>query len=62
MDVDSGARDQPDFSGVMADPAFLQGVLESLPGVDPNNQDVQKAVGSLSAKDKKEKDDKNDKK
>ncbi|XP_056632286.1 26S proteasome non-ATPase regulatory subunit 4 [Diorhabda carinulata] len=46
-----------DYSEVMNDPAFLQSVLENLPGVDPQSEAVRQAVGSL--KDKK-KDDKSD--
>lgn len=41
-----------DYSEVIADPAFLQSVLENLPGVDPQSEAVRDAVGSLS-KDKK---------
>ncbi|XP_050296702.1 26S proteasome non-ATPase regulatory subunit 4 [Anthonomus grandis grandis] len=47
--------DDEDYSAVMNDPTFLQSVLESLPGVDPQSEAVRQAVGSL--KDKK-KDDK----
>ncbi|VEN46270.1 unnamed protein product [Callosobruchus maculatus] len=46
-----------DYSEVMNDPAFLQSVLENLPGVDPQSEAIKQAVGSL--KDKK-KDDKTD--
>lgn len=46
-----------DYSEVMNDPAFLQSVLENLPGVDPQSEAVRQAVGNL--KDKK-KDDKPD--
>ncbi|CAG9854671.1 unnamed protein product [Phyllotreta striolata] len=58
------AKDEPmeveaddDYSEVMNDPAFLQSVLENLPGVDPQSEAIRQAVGSL--KDKK-KDDKSD--
>uniref|UniRef100_T1P9J2 26S proteasome non-ATPase regulatory subunit 4 n=1 Tax=Musca domestica TaxID=7370 RepID=T1P9J2_MUSDO len=47
-----------DYSEVIGDPAFLQSVLENLPGVDPQSEAVRDAVGSLS-KDK-DKDKKND--
>lgn len=40
---------------VIADPEFLQSVLENLPGVDPQSETIRDAVGSLS-KDKKPKD------
>lgn len=47
-----------DYSEVMNDPAFLQSVLENLPGVDPQSEAVRQAVGSLKDKKKDEKDDK----
>lgn len=37
---------------VISDPAFLQSVLENLPGVDPQSETIRDAVGSLN-KDKK---------
>lgn len=47
------------------DPAFLQSVLESLPGVDPQSEAVKSAIGSASAakkdEDKKKKDEKDKK-
>lgn len=56
MDVDE------DYSEVIGDPAFLQSVLENLPGVDPQSEAVRDAVGSLSKdKDKKGDNDKSDK-
>lgn len=55
MDVDE------DLSEVMNDPAFLQSVLENLPGVDPQSEAVRQAVGSLS-KDKEKEKEKKDKK
>ncbi|XP_017840610.1 26S proteasome non-ATPase regulatory subunit 4 [Drosophila busckii] len=45
-----------DYSEVIGDPAFLQSVLENLPGVDPQSEAVRDAVGSLN----KEKDKKGD--
>ncbi|XP_044752290.1 26S proteasome non-ATPase regulatory subunit 4 [Coccinella septempunctata] len=48
-----------DYSEVMNDPAFLQSVLENLPGVDPQSEAVRQAVGNL--KDNKKKDEKDDK-
>ena len=44
---------------VMADPAFLQSVLQTLPGVDPQSEAVQQAMNELtqqgsSSKEKKE--------
>jgi len=46
-----------DYSEVMNDPAFLQSVLENLPGVDPQSEAVRQAVGSLKDKKKDEKTD-----
>ncbi|XP_075223389.1 regulatory particle non-ATPase 10 isoform X2 [Lycorma delicatula] len=46
-----------DYGEVMNDPAFLQSVLENLPGVDPQSEAVRQAVTSLSKdkdKDKKQ--------
>ncbi|XP_055385883.1 26S proteasome non-ATPase regulatory subunit 4 [Condylostylus longicornis] len=43
-----------DYSEVIGDPAFLQSVLENLPGVDPQSETIRDAVGSLN-KDKKDK-------
>lgn len=47
-----------DYSEVMNDPAFLQSVLENLPGVDPQSEAVRQAVGNLKDKKKEEKEDK----
>lgn len=33
----------------MQDPEFLQSVLENLPGVDPNNDAIRNAMGSLAS-------------
>jgi len=66
MDVDKAPKKEPkkeeeqDFSEVMADPAFLESVLQNLPGVDPQSQAVKEAVGSLTQQDK-DKDNKEDK-
>merc|ERR1719251_456151 len=63
MDVDepSGSSDKKDddYSEAMNDPAFLQSVLESLPGVDPQSDAVRQAVGAMSgqSKDSKKKDE-----
>jgi len=54
MDVDG--KDQ-DYSEVMNDPAFLQSVLQNLPGVDPESDAVRSAMGALKdEKDEKKKD------
>jgi len=59
MDVDD--KDQ-DYSEVMNDPAFLQSVLQNLPGVDPDSEAVRAAMGAMKdeKKDEKKKDEKKD--
>ena len=54
MDVDE------DYNEVITDPAFLQSVLENLPGVDPQSEAIRGAVDSLN-KDKKSDKDKDGK-
>ena len=44
------------------DPAFLQSVLEGLPGVDPQSEAIRQAMGQLTQKDAAEKGKKDDKK
>lgn len=39
---------EDDYLEVVSDPAFLQSVLESLPGVDPQSEDVRRAMGSIA--------------
>ncbi|KAH8419515.1 hypothetical protein KR222_003609, partial [Zaprionus bogoriensis] len=56
MDVDE------DYSEVIGDPAFLQSVLENLPGVDPQSEAVRDAVGSLNKDKEKKADGKDDQK
>uniref|UniRef100_A0A8C1Y012 26S proteasome non-ATPase regulatory subunit 4 n=1 Tax=Cyprinus carpio TaxID=7962 RepID=A0A8C1Y012_CYPCA len=59
MDVDAGAaadseapkEDEEDYD-VMQDPEFLQSVLENLPGVDPNNEAIRNAMGSLASQNR----------
>lgn len=36
----------------MQDPEFLQSVLENLPGVDPNNEAIRNAMGSLASQNR----------
>jgi len=55
MEVDD--KDQ-DYSEVMNDPAFLQSVLQNLPGVDPDSEAVKAAMGAMKEEDKDKKDDK----
>jgi len=59
MDVDE--KDE-DYSEVMNDPAFLQSVLQNLPGVDPQSEAVRKAVGEGTGKEEKDKEKKDDEK
>ncbi|XP_034030694.1 26S proteasome non-ATPase regulatory subunit 4-like [Thalassophryne amazonica] len=48
-DIDSSeTKDEEDYD-VMQDPEFLQSVLENLPGVDPNNEAIRNAMGSLTS-------------
>jgi len=51
---------EEDYSEVMNDPEFLQSVLESLPGVDPQSEAMRQAMGALTGTAKK--DDKDEKK
>lgn len=46
---------EEDYAAVMSDAAFLQSVLENLPGVDPDSEAVRQAVGSLQHNKDKEK-------
>nr|XP_020854198.1 putative PIP5K1A and PSMD4-like protein [Phascolarctos cinereus] len=64
MDTSEPAKEEDDYD-VMQDPEFLQSVLENLPGVDPNNEAIRNAMGSLASqatkdgkKEKKEEDKK----
>merc|ERR1711963_278585 len=56
--ADEGGEE--DYSEVMNDPEFLQSVLESLPGVDPQSEAMRQAMGALTGSAKKE--DKDEKK
>jgi len=47
-DDDDEEEDDDDLSDVMNDPAFLQSVLESLPGVDPQSEEIRNAMGQLT--------------
>ncbi|XP_018334522.1 26S proteasome non-ATPase regulatory subunit 4 [Agrilus planipennis] len=47
-----------DYLEVMNDPAFLQSVLENLPGVDPQSEAIRQAVGNLKDKKKDGKEEK----
>jgi len=57
-DKDKGEEDE-DYSEVISDPAFLQSVLEGLPGVDPDSDAIRSAMGQLTQKEEdKKKEDK----
>merc|ERR1719266_2620161 len=53
--TDEGGEE--DYSEVMNDPEFLQSVLESLPGVDPQSEAMRQAMGALTGSAKKEEKD-----
>ncbi|KAG8147010.1 hypothetical protein E2320_014085 [Naja naja] len=53
MDTSEPAKEEDDYD-VMQDPEFLQSVLENLPGVDPNNEAIRNAMGSLASQASKE--------
>jgi len=59
MEVESSSagRTNDEYDEVMNDPAFLQSVLETLPGVDPSSDAVQSAVVALRNQDKDKKQD-----
>jgi 26S proteasome regulatory subunit N10 len=46
----------------MNDPAFLQSVLQNLPGVDPDSEAVRAAMGAMKDEKKDEKKDQKDEK
>ncbi|CAL8298144.1 unnamed protein product [Lota lota] len=57
MDTTESAKEEDDYD-VMQDPEFLQSVLENLPGVDPNNEAIRNAMGSLASQTGSQKDGK----
>lgn len=54
----SASADDLDYSEVMNDPDFLQGVLGQLPGVDPNSEAIRNAVQQLTQQQAEKKDGK----
>ena len=54
--------DDDDYLEVVSDPAFLQSVLENLPGVDPQSEDVRRAMGNIAGQQPPPKDGDKDKK
>lgn len=47
------AGEDEDYSEEMNDPAYLQSVLENLPGVDPQSDAVKSAMGAITGQEKK---------
>ncbi|XP_041758810.1 26S proteasome non-ATPase regulatory subunit 4-like [Coregonus clupeaformis] len=47
--IDTETAKEDDDYDVIQDPEFLQSVLENLPGVDPNNEAIRNAMGSLAS-------------
>merc|ERR1712080_468468 len=59
MEVDQSEKDEDDYSEALTDPEFLANVLEGLPGVDPQSEEVKKTMDKLkSSGDKEKKDEK----
>jgi len=56
MDVDTKIQDDPE---VMNDPAFLQSVLQNLPGVDPQSEAVRDAMKAAKKEEEKKEKEKN---
>ena len=48
---------EEDYSAVMNDPAFLQHLVGSLPGVDPNSEAIQSALQALTGQQQEEEKD-----
>ncbi len=55
-------KDDEDYAKAMNDPEFLQRVISSLPGVDPNSDAVRSAFDNLTKEKSKEKDKDQEKK
>ena len=51
-----------DFSEVMSDPAFLQSVLQNLPGVDPSSEAIRNVLDTLPQQSEEQKKDEKKKK
>jgi len=61
-DQTSTMEEIPDYSAVMSDPAFLQHLVGSLPGVDPNSEAIQNAMQALTGGQSGDKEEGGDKK
>ena len=46
------AEDEEEMDDIVNDPEFLQNVLEGLPGVDPQSEAIQTAMGQLQQQQK----------
>jgi 26S proteasome regulatory subunit N10 len=56
-------KEDDDYAKAMNDPEFLQRVISSLPGVDPNSDAIRSAVDNLTKDNSKSKEkDKEEKK
>lgn len=55
-------EEDQDYSEVMNDPALLQHLVASLPGVDPNSAAIQNALHALTGNQEGENKDDKDKK
>lgn len=49
-------QEDEDYAKAMNDPEFLQRVISSLPGVDPNSEAIRSAVDNLTKENTKNKD------
>jgi len=58
LQMSMAGGDVADMSNVMADPSFVDSVLASLPGVDPNNPEIRRMLQSMSEQQQKEQQDK----
>jgi len=54
MEVDQSEKDDEDFSEALTDPEFLANVLEGLPGVDPQSEEVKKSMEKLKSSSDKD--------
>ncbi|XP_065071437.1 26S proteasome non-ATPase regulatory subunit 4-like [Rhopilema esculentum] len=58
MDAEQTEQTDDNLSSVMTDPEFLQHLVSSLPGVNPDSEAVRSALGSMSQQSNDKKDDK----
>lgn len=47
-----------DYSDALNDPDFIEGVLQNLPGVDTQSEEIRSAMSQLTKKEPKNEDDK----